>query len=35
MTAILDAAQEIKDKGRVDFLDRCLTMQDLTEIMQI
>jgi 2-methylisocitrate lyase-like PEP mutase family enzyme len=35
MTALLDAAHEIKDTGRVDFLDRCLTMQDLTRIMQI
>jgi 2-methylisocitrate lyase-like PEP mutase family enzyme len=35
MTGLLDAVREIKDKGRFDFLDRCLTMSELNEIMRI
>jgi len=35
MTSFLDAACEAKDKGRFDFLDRCLSTAELIEIMRI
>jgi 2-methylisocitrate lyase-like PEP mutase family enzyme len=35
MTALLDAAREVRDKGRFDFLDHCLTTPELNEIMRI
>jgi hypothetical protein len=35
MTGLLDAAREVKDTGRFGFLDRCVTTQELNEIMRI
>jgi 2-methylisocitrate lyase-like PEP mutase family enzyme len=35
MTGLIDAAREVKDKGRFDFLDRSLTTSELNEIMGI
>jgi 2-methylisocitrate lyase-like PEP mutase family enzyme len=35
MTGLLNAACEVKDTGRFDFLDRCLTTAELAKIMQI
>jgi 2-methylisocitrate lyase-like PEP mutase family enzyme len=35
MTALLDAASEVKDSGRFDFLERCLNTADLTKLMRI
>jgi 2-methylisocitrate lyase-like PEP mutase family enzyme len=33
MSAFLDAANEVKDKGQFSFLDRCVTTPELTELM--
>ena len=35
MTGLLDAAREVKETGRFDFVDRCLTTPELTKIMGI
>ena len=35
MTALLDAAREVKDAGQFGFLDRCLTTAELHKIMRI
>jgi 2-methylisocitrate lyase-like PEP mutase family enzyme len=35
MTGLLDAAREVKDTGRFDFLDRCVTTPELHELMRI
>jgi 2-methylisocitrate lyase-like PEP mutase family enzyme len=35
MTGLLDAAREIINTGRFDFLDRCLTTPELHKVMQI
>jgi 2-methylisocitrate lyase-like PEP mutase family enzyme len=35
MTGFVDAAREVKDAGRFDFLDRCLTMPDLNQLMDL
>ncbi len=33
MTGMLNAVKEVKDKGRFDFLDRCVTTRELNDIM--
>jgi len=35
MTGLLNAAREVKDRGRFDFLDRCVTTADLIDLMRI
>jgi len=35
MTGLLNAAREVKDRGRFDFLDRCVTTADLIGLMRI
>jgi 2-methylisocitrate lyase-like PEP mutase family enzyme len=35
MTGLLSAACEVKDRGRFDFIDRCATTAELTELMRI
>jgi 2-methylisocitrate lyase-like PEP mutase family enzyme len=35
MTALVDAARQVKDGGRFDFLDRSMTTPELNQIMQI
>ena len=35
MTGLLDAAREVQDKGRFDFLDRSATTPELIEVMGI
>jgi 2-methylisocitrate lyase-like PEP mutase family enzyme len=35
MTALLDAARDVREKGQFDFLDRCLTTPDLNRLMRI
>jgi len=35
MTGFLDAAREVKDLGRFDFLERCVTTAELTTLMEI
>ncbi|HTR64143.1 MAG TPA: isocitrate lyase/phosphoenolpyruvate mutase family protein [Terriglobales bacterium] len=35
MTALLDAAAEVKDAGQFSFLERCVTTQDLNQLMAI
>lgn len=35
MTAFLDAANEVRDKGQFSFLDRCLTTPELNRLMRI
>jgi 2-methylisocitrate lyase-like PEP mutase family enzyme len=35
MTGLLEAACEVKDRGQFDFIDSCMTTQDLQKIMQI
>ena len=35
MTGFLDAIREIKDMGQFGFLERCVTMPELNELMQI
>lgn len=35
MTALIDAAREVKDTGRFGFLDNCLTTPDLNALMHI
>jgi 2-methylisocitrate lyase-like PEP mutase family enzyme len=34
MTGFIDAASEVRDKGRFDFLDRCVTTPDLNTLMR-
>jgi 2-methylisocitrate lyase-like PEP mutase family enzyme len=35
MTAFLDAANEVRDKGEFSFLDRCVTTPELNKLMRI
>jgi hypothetical protein len=35
MTALLDAATEVKDTGQFGFVDRCLTTAELNKLMRI
>ena len=35
MTGLLSAANEVKDTGRFDFLDRCVTTPELNKLMRI
>jgi 2-methylisocitrate lyase-like PEP mutase family enzyme len=35
MTALVDAACEVRDAGRFDFVDRCVTTPDLNKLMRI
>jgi 2-methylisocitrate lyase-like PEP mutase family enzyme len=35
ITGFLDAVREVKDAGRFDFLDRCVTTPELNELMRI
>jgi 2-methylisocitrate lyase-like PEP mutase family enzyme len=35
MTGLLEAAREVKDSGRFDFLDRCLTTPEFHKLMRI
>jgi len=35
MTALLDAACEVRDTGQFGFLDRCATTPELNKLMQI
>jgi 2-methylisocitrate lyase-like PEP mutase family enzyme len=35
MTALLDAAREVKDQGRFSFVDSCVTTADLNKLMEI
>ena len=35
MTALLDAANEVRDKGEFSFLDRCVTTPELNKLMRI
>jgi 2-methylisocitrate lyase-like PEP mutase family enzyme len=35
MTGFLDAAREVKEQGRFDFLDRCVTTPELDTLMRI
>jgi len=35
MTGLLNAAREVKDRGRFDFLDHCVTTADLIGLMRI
>jgi 2-methylisocitrate lyase-like PEP mutase family enzyme len=35
MTGLVDAAREVRDTGRFDFLDRCHTTAELNELMRI
>ena len=35
MTALADAASEVKDTGRFEFIDRCLTTPELNKVMRI
>jgi 2-methylisocitrate lyase-like PEP mutase family enzyme len=35
MTGFLDAAREVKDAGRFDFLDRCVATAELNKLMKI
>ena len=35
MTALLEAAAEVKDAGQFSFLERCVTTQDLNQLMAI
>ncbi len=35
MTGFLDAAREVKEEGRFDFVDRCVTTPDLNKLMGI
>jgi 2-methylisocitrate lyase-like PEP mutase family enzyme len=35
MTAFLDAANEVRDKGQFSFLDRCVTTPELNKLMRI
>jgi hypothetical protein len=35
MTGLLDAAREVRDGGRFDFLDRSLTTAELNDLMRI
>ena len=35
MTGFLDAAREVRDLGRFDFLERCVTTAELNTLMEI
>jgi hypothetical protein len=35
MTGLLNAAREVQDPGRFDFLERSLTTAELNELMRI
>jgi hypothetical protein len=35
MTALLDAAREVTDRGEFGFLDRCVTTPELQTLMRI
>ncbi len=35
MTGLLDAAREVRDAGRFDFVDRSITTLELSELMGI
>jgi 2-methylisocitrate lyase-like PEP mutase family enzyme len=35
MTALVDAANEVRDKGQFSFLDRCVTTPELNKLMRI
>ena len=35
MGALLEAAREVKDRGRLDFIDRCVATPDLYKLMGI
>jgi hypothetical protein len=35
MTALLDAAGEVKDTGQFGFLDHCVTTHELNKFMRI
>ena len=35
MTALLDASNEVRDRGQFTFLDRCVTTPELNKLMQI
>jgi len=35
MTGLLNAAREVKDRGRFDFLDCCVATADLIGLMRI
>jgi 2-methylisocitrate lyase-like PEP mutase family enzyme len=35
MTAMLNAAYEIRDKGQFGFLDQCATTAELNELMRV
>jgi 2-methylisocitrate lyase-like PEP mutase family enzyme len=34
MTGLLDAASQVKETGQFDFLDRCVTTPELTQLMR-
>jgi 2-methylisocitrate lyase-like PEP mutase family enzyme len=35
MTGFLEAVRALKDTGRLDFIDRCITTQELNRLMKI
>jgi 2-methylisocitrate lyase-like PEP mutase family enzyme len=35
MTGFLNAASEVRDAGRFDFLDRCVTTPELNKLMRM